>query len=62
MRFFPFVFKLIAQVPISFQVCHGRYVMQYHEEKETKKRTEYFLGNYVGVSAAVVSPFLIKIH
>ncbi|KAL7080726.1 hypothetical protein ACQ4LE_000966 [Meloidogyne hapla] len=37
----------------NYELCHGRYVLQYHEEKDTKKRTEFFLGNYVSVAAVV---------
>uniref|UniRef100_A0A914EMG4 Endoplasmic reticulum lectin 1 n=1 Tax=Acrobeloides nanus TaxID=290746 RepID=A0A914EMG4_9BILA len=29
-----------------YELCHGRYINQYHEEKETKIRTEYYLGNF----------------
>ncbi|CAJ0577541.1 unnamed protein product, partial [Mesorhabditis spiculigera] len=31
-----------------YEICHGRYVLQFHEEREMTsiKRTEFFLGNY----------------
>ncbi|KAI1722291.1 glucosidase II beta subunit-like protein domain-containing protein [Ditylenchus destructor] len=34
-----------------YELCHGRYMLQYHEDKETKTRTEYYLGNYNKVQA-----------
>ncbi|KAL3089988.1 hypothetical protein niasHS_006440 [Heterodera schachtii] len=37
----------------NYELCHGRYVLQYHEDKESKKRTEYFLGNFVAMNAEV---------
>ena len=32
----------------TYELCHGRYVLQFHEEKETSRRarTEYYLGSY----------------
>ncbi|CAJ0960561.1 unnamed protein product, partial [Mesorhabditis belari] len=32
----------------GYELCHGRYVLQYHEERELKavQRTEYYLGNF----------------
>lgn len=30
----------------SYEMCHGRYLRQFHEEKETKSVTEFYLGNY----------------
>ncbi|KAH0567142.1 endoplasmic reticulum lectin 1 isoform X1 [Cotesia glomerata] len=32
----------------TYEICHGRYVKQYHEEREGKKvkKQEYFLGNF----------------
>lgn len=38
----------------SYELCHGRYVLQYHEDKETKRRIEYFLGNFNAKQAEVV--------
>jgi endoplasmic reticulum lectin 1 len=29
-----------------YELCHGRYLLQYHEEKDSKTRTEYYLGNF----------------
>uniref|UniRef100_A0A183BV31 Endoplasmic reticulum lectin 1 n=1 Tax=Globodera pallida TaxID=36090 RepID=A0A183BV31_GLOPA len=37
----------------NYELCHGRYVLQYHEDKESKQRTEYFLGNFVAKNAEV---------
>jgi len=37
-----------------YEVCHGRYVIQYHEDKDTKTRTEYYLGNYARFQAELV--------
>jgi hypothetical protein len=44
-----------------YELCHGRYVLQYHDDKETKSRTEYFLGNYAKVSADAVGCFTLLI-
>ncbi|VDK55975.1 unnamed protein product [Anisakis simplex] len=32
----------------TYELCHGRYVLQYHDDKETigNPRTEYYLGNF----------------
>ncbi|VDK87059.1 unnamed protein product [Litomosoides sigmodontis] len=32
----------------TYELCHGRYIMQYHDNRETQKnsRSEYYLGNY----------------
>uniref|UniRef100_A0A0R3RJI1 Endoplasmic reticulum lectin 1 n=1 Tax=Elaeophora elaphi TaxID=1147741 RepID=A0A0R3RJI1_9BILA len=32
----------------TYELCHGRYVMQYHDNRETQRnaRSEYYLGNY----------------
>ncbi|MCP9260481.1 hypothetical protein DINM_003511 [Dirofilaria immitis] len=32
----------------TYELCHGRYIMQYHDNKETQRntRSEYYLGNY----------------
>ncbi|CAD6184369.1 unnamed protein product [Caenorhabditis auriculariae] len=37
----------------NYEVCHGRYVIQYHDEKHLGSvyRTEYYLGNHQGENA-----------
>lgn len=30
----------------SYELCHGQFIRQFHEEKESKNVAEYFLGNY----------------
>ncbi|CAG9538648.1 unnamed protein product [Cercopithifilaria johnstoni] len=32
----------------TYELCHGRYIMQYHDNRETQRnaRSEYYLGNY----------------
>uniref|UniRef100_A0A2K6VM49 Endoplasmic reticulum lectin 1 n=1 Tax=Onchocerca volvulus TaxID=6282 RepID=A0A2K6VM49_ONCVO len=32
----------------TYELCHGRYIMQYHDNKETQRniRNEFYLGNY----------------
>ncbi|VDN08158.1 unnamed protein product [Thelazia callipaeda] len=31
----------------TYELCHGRYIMQFHEDREARNaRTEYYLGNY----------------
>uniref|UniRef100_A0A915E7L6 Endoplasmic reticulum lectin 1 n=1 Tax=Ditylenchus dipsaci TaxID=166011 RepID=A0A915E7L6_9BILA len=34
-----------------YELCHGRYLLQYHDEKETKTRVEYYLGHYAKFEA-----------
>lgn len=34
----------------TYELCHGRYILQYHEEKDAArriKRQEYYLGQYL---------------
>ncbi|XP_020776951.1 endoplasmic reticulum lectin 1 isoform X2 [Boleophthalmus pectinirostris] len=42
----------------TYEVCHGKYVRQYHEEKETGQVSvqEYFLGNMVQKSQSTEKP------
>ena len=35
----------------NYEVCHGRYILQYHDEKETKVRRQYYLGNFYSTQA-----------
>ncbi|VDO08509.1 unnamed protein product, partial [Brugia timori] len=31
----------------TYELCHGRYIMQYHDNREQRSiRSEYYLGNY----------------
>ncbi|CEF67051.1 Endoplasmic reticulum lectin 1 [Strongyloides ratti] len=41
------VCSYLVDVYWSYEVCHGRHIIQYHEDRETKKRDEYYLGNIV---------------
>lgn len=38
----------------NYDVCHGRYILQYHDDKESKTRREYYLGNFVSAQADLV--------
>uniref|UniRef100_A0A0N5CEM0 Endoplasmic reticulum lectin 1 n=1 Tax=Strongyloides papillosus TaxID=174720 RepID=A0A0N5CEM0_STREA len=37
----------LVDVYWSYEVCHGKHIIQYHEDRDTKKRVEYYLGNIV---------------
>uniref|UniRef100_A0A0K0ENN3 Endoplasmic reticulum lectin 1 n=1 Tax=Strongyloides stercoralis TaxID=6248 RepID=A0A0K0ENN3_STRER len=41
------VCSYLVDVYWSYEICHGRHIIQYHEDRETKKRDEYYLGNIV---------------
>uniref|UniRef100_A0A0N5ARP5 Endoplasmic reticulum lectin 1 n=1 Tax=Syphacia muris TaxID=451379 RepID=A0A0N5ARP5_9BILA len=46
----------------TYKLCHGRYIVQYHEEKEgsSKDRAEYYLGNYAPDQAKQNREYLKK--
>ncbi|CAD5209595.1 unnamed protein product [Bursaphelenchus xylophilus] len=37
---------LRIEVYWSYEICHGRYIRQFHEEKDSKQVVEFFLGSY----------------
>lgn len=41
----------------TYELCHGRYIMQYHDNRETQRnaRSEYYLGNYGREQSKLVS-------
>uniref|UniRef100_A0A0N4ZG55 Endoplasmic reticulum lectin 1 n=1 Tax=Parastrongyloides trichosuri TaxID=131310 RepID=A0A0N4ZG55_PARTI len=41
------VCSYLIDVYWSYEVCHGRYILQYHEDRDTRKRDEFYLGNIV---------------
>lgn len=40
----------------TYELCHGRYIMQYHDNKETQRniRNEFYLGNYAREQSKLV--------
>lgn len=63
---FEFIEPLFSQKPCSYrlesywtyEVCHGRYVRQFHEDRESKKEVklqEYFLGRWDKTQESVIT-------